>query len=111
MKLCRFVVIDAKNKKITVEERPKKESLEFMQGCVGGYIERGMDLENGDELFIDEEGLFKGYDFGFSINGSRFVGSGVLSASTKTGDTASAKSEVQSLQSEVEFFSIVEQGD
>ena len=52
----RVIHIDTKNRKITETE---VEGLPGMQKLVGGRIECAGQLPNGDEVFVNEEGLFE----------------------------------------------------
>jgi len=76
-KKSRAILIDAKNRII----KPIVISnLKDMQNAVGGYIERAHTHKNND-FYVDEEGLLKRYEYGFSIIGAHqpfFVGNGLV---------------------------------
>lgn len=54
--------------------------LADLQRCVGGLICFAHGWDNGDVLFVDDEGLLKGNTRGFEIQGAHqpFMGSGVI---------------------------------
>lgn len=73
------IIIDAKNREIREETIPE-DRLKFLQECVEGYIERAITLPNGDDVFVNEEGLLISFDYGFYIRGGHqiFAGNGVV---------------------------------
>lgn len=108
MKL-RVIHVNAKTREILETE---VETLEDMQALVGGYIERAETLDNGDDVFVNEEGLFEGYDFGFSIGPRLFVGNGfVIGPVDDEGNSTSAKSTVDGVLDSVQFQTIVQEED
>src|ERR1041384_5946621 len=79
-KLARALLIDPKERVIKAIQLER--SLEALQEMVGGYIELGVGLENGDVLYVDEEGGNKP-NRPFIIGAGRcgplgFVGRGLL---------------------------------
>lgn len=104
----RAIVIDAKKREVREEEFDPAKGLEFLQKCVGGYIERGRELRNGDSVFVNEEGLLEGLDFGFYIEGAHqpFVGSGVVVNHDEDGETIAAKSPLTMIKAMVQFFGV-----
>ncbi len=101
----RVIIIDAKNKEI---REGTVETLEDMQVLVGGLIEVVGPLSNGDDLFADEEGLFKGYEYGFAIGGGvKILGSGfVIGEVDPEGDSRDCKSTVESVRRIVTWLEI-----
>ena len=59
----------------------KNDLLNALQSMVGGYVERVpyMEKMGKNNLLVDEEGLFKGYKYGFVMDGHTFMGNGVIS--------------------------------
>ena len=58
----------------------KKPTLETLQSDVGGYIEL-VELDNGDQLIVNEEGLLLSLPFNqnaSALAGRRIVGNAVL---------------------------------
>jgi len=79
--------INAEAKTISICEI---QSLEDMQALVGGYIEpvhytKGLGQA---QLYVNEEGLYKDYKYGFSIDGYGFVGNGFITCGVKDVDVS-----------------------
>ena len=76
MKKVSGFFIDALQRKVSKIE---VETLEDMQRCVGGFIELAPGHNTSQTLYVNEEGLIKGFDYGFSFGGSEpFLGNGLL---------------------------------
>lgn len=58
MKQVKAIVIDPFNQQV-YEKEIGQDNLPDMQSIVGGYIEAAGRFDNGDVLFVNEEGLFK----------------------------------------------------
>jgi hypothetical protein len=104
-----FLRIDAENR--TFEECSVAQStgLQAMQKAVGGWLEAGSDLANGDCLYVDEEAMLKGPRFFFRIGNSRpYAGNGVVSRINGEGATVSAKSKIASLEKQVKWLTPAE---
>lgn len=56
--MVKVIIIDPFKRQI-YEKEIGQDNLQDMQGIVGGYIEAAGAFENGDILFVHEEGLFK----------------------------------------------------
>lgn len=68
--------LNAKEQKI---EKVALASLADLQRCVGGPIELAPGHNTAQTLYVDEEGLFKSYPYGFTFGpSSAFVGNGLL---------------------------------
>jgi hypothetical protein len=71
------IFIDAKNQQVTyVNNKGQLEDLYLTLGV--DMVEIGWYFSNGDTLWVDEEGLLNGTDFGFRINDRDFVGNGII---------------------------------
>ena len=74
-----MVVINAKEKKIeAISDHP---GLDTLRGIVGGSIAFAHTFENGDTLYVNDEGLLDdSIDYGFIIEGGHqpFAGNGVI---------------------------------
>jgi len=102
------IIIDAKNKTLKEISMERGDTLRAMQSAVGGRIERATTLENGDDVFVDEEGMFNGADYGFQIQGAHqpFLGNGVVASCDNAGNTVAAKSTIEELGLLVKFFTL-----
>ncbi len=107
----RAIVIDAVNRVVREEEFPDGEgaSLAFMQKAVGGYIELATELDNGDTVFVNEEGLLKGPQYFFDIGAHQaFAGNGVILNVDQDGNSISAVSPVEDIRASVTFMTPLE---
>lgn len=89
---------------INAETREVKEvkagTLKEFQALVGGYIARGLELPNGDEVFVNDEGLLGSPEHFFYIDGAAqpFAGNAyVTGATTRAGNSSDAKSEIKAV--------------
>lgn len=108
-KMIRMILIDSEKKEVTEFAAHPGASLEAMQQSVKGMIERATQLPNGDDVYVDEEGLFKGYKSGFVLPGighQPFIGNGVVAGCNVEGDTISAKSSLDVLRKQIKFIDI-----
>jgi hypothetical protein len=101
------VVIDAEKKEVRIESIDNK--LEAMQGIVGGLIERAWVLSNGDDLYVNEEGLLNGSKSGFVMDHAPqpYMGSGFIVGHDGKGnatDAKTAKVKAEHLRQHVNFF-------
>lgn len=84
-------------------------TLADLQALVGGYIERGCTLKNGDDVYVNEEGLLGCPEHFFFIGGSRsqpFAGNGVVVREYRP-----AKSTVEELNQQIVFMNIKDVGE
>lgn len=104
MSRTKVLVIDAQKQEI---REATVETLEDMQAIVEGLIERAQILKTGDEIYVNEEGLFKNFEYGFSVAGafSRFyLGSGyVIGEADDEGDNTDVKISIENLKKLVTF--------
>lgn len=71
------IFIDARNQRVSYVEN--KGQLEDLYNTLGvNMVEIGNYWENGDVLYVDEEGLLNGTDFGFELGGRQYVGNGLI---------------------------------
>lgn len=100
----RHYFINAKEKKIEV--RLEVVNLDLLQGYVNGYIEavHPDSISPADVLYVDEEGLFKDYDYGFIIDGQRILGNGVIVGPDKNRRVVDSLTNLEDIK--VVFFTI-----
>lgn len=100
----RVLIIDAEKREIREGE---VSTLEDMQKLVGGYICRGLTLENGDEIFVNDDGLllspehffyYEGAHMPFALNGY------VTGEATASGRTTHAKMDLEALKAKITFM-------
>lgn len=100
----RAIIIDSKLRQVRLYDNTGLKSL---QAAVGGHIVTAHILPNGDTLFVDDDGLLKYYDTGFSYSGAHqlFVGNGVIvGPPDEHGDDTHAKSGIAEVEESVMFF-------
>lgn len=80
--------------------------LKELQRYVGGYIERALELPNGDDLFVDEEGLLKSPEYFFMHEAGHqpFAGNGIIVGHDKEGETIAARSTLVDVIGKVDFM-------
>ncbi len=80
-------------------------TLEDMQALVGGNIECGHVLENGDHVFVNEEGLFSGIEHFFEIGAHQpFAGNAfIIGPPDSEGDSLPAESDLLDIEGRVHF--------
>jgi hypothetical protein len=70
-------------------------------------IEIGLSFPNGDDLYVDEEGLLTTGHKVFKLNGLPFVGCGLLLGTDEDGEALSAKTGLVDLQCYVGWTDLV----
>ncbi len=88
MKQVKVVVIDPFKQQI-YDKEITQDHLPDMQGIVGGYLEAVGSLDNGDMLYVDEEGLLKDNQKFFKIpelSQDALAGVGFVQGHNKNGD-------------------------
>lgn len=109
MKNKRVLIIDAANREI---REGAVSTLEDCQALVGGLIERGIILENGDEVYINEEGLLDDTQENFfRVEGAEahrpFAGNGyIIGEVTSSGDNRPAASSISDMRKRVQFIKV-----
>lgn len=79
--------------------------LKDMQKIVGGLIERAMILDNGDEIYVNEEGLFDQSLKPFVIDGNVFIGNAyIIGSVTSSGGNRPAASSVDDIYRQITFL-------
>ncbi len=99
----RTIIIDSEKREIRIAF---VKGLEEMQAIVGGPIERACVLENNDEVYVNEEGLFGSPQHFFFIHGIMpFAGNGFIIGKTNDkGDNLDFKSSLEQIGDAVVFM-------
>jgi len=71
------IFIDAKNRKVSIHENKGQLEDKYLILKVN-MVEIGIYYPNGDTLWVDEEGLINGTDYGFQLEGREFFGNGLI---------------------------------
>lgn len=69
-------------------------------------VQVAMKLENDDTIWVDEEGLFKGLPYYFSVTGGHqdFAGSAIVAGSDDEGNCVDVKSSLADIRGMVKFL-------
>jgi hypothetical protein len=100
----KVIVIEASNGTVRIGFA---SALKDLQKLVGGYICLATTLANGDEVFVDDEGILKEYPYGFTITGAHqpFFGNGyVIGPADDEGGDTDAQSTVDEIARMVHFW-------
>jgi hypothetical protein len=76
------------------------ETLEDYRTAVGGNIEVATIFRNGDTVYVNEEGLFQGFQNWFAIRGVThqcFAGNGIVGGVDKGGECVDVKTPIKEL--------------
>lgn len=102
----RAILIDPIKREVTevqIHHALEGDTLGDLQKAVGGYIELAHRFDNGDDLFVNEEGLYK-YSIFFDIGAhSPFAGSGIIVGHNSAGNTTPAKSSIEDIKSRIRW--------
>lgn len=103
----KVILIDSTNRKVSlVELDPAKERLAQYQEMVGGWIEKGVEFENGDVVYINEEGLFNQPGPWFWLPGERpHIGNGVIVGTTEDGEDREPETQLMRIAQLITFLS------
>jgi hypothetical protein len=110
----KIIIIDADMRDIyekTIGTDDSEKVLEAMQDAVGGLIERAGELENGDDVYVNEEGLINGTVNCFQMPGvgqGAFAGSAIVVGHDGDGNTVEAKSTKGEIRKKVNFLNLYE---
>lgn len=89
--MARVICIDAETKRVYEDELPTGDTLPFLQKKVGGMIELAGGIEGFNaDVFVNEEGLLEGLDYGFLMPGvgqGWFAGNAVVAGVNDEGET------------------------
>ena len=100
----RAILIDANAQEIN---EYKNTGLESLQKAVDGYIAIGHTFDNGDTLWVNDEGIWSNNHNLFKLAGAcnLFIGNAVITGGADAqGNTLSAKSTIRSLRKNITFL-------
>jgi len=106
----RAIRIDMKKKTVTEVELDSTDTLKALQEQVGGLITTAHCLENGDDIYCDDEGLLKHQEgfFRYERVSPPCVGNGIIVGHDGHGRTVAAKSTLEDIQKAIVFMDSVE---
>jgi len=106
----RAIRIDVEKRTVTEVELDSTDTLKALQEQVGGLITTAHCLENGDDIYCDDEGLLKPQEgfFCYDLQTAPFPGNGIIVGADDKGRTVAAKSTVEEIQKAVVFMNSIE---
>lgn len=98
------IFINAKER--TVDYINNTGDLSAMYDTIGCEMVQiaNFNANTGDTLWVDEEGLYKNYQYGFVYNGQQLVGNGVIYGSNVGGDNCNVRATLEDVIPELLFF-------
>lgn len=102
----RAIFINAKEQTVSyVENKGQLEDLYLTLGV--DMVEIGRYYPNGETLWVDEEGLINGTDFGFQLDGIDYVGNGLIYGTNRMNPELkdSALTDIKNIK--VRFFNLI----
>lgn len=106
MKPRRIIIIDAQEK---ILHEATVTDLKDMQKIVGGYICLACSLPNGDEIYVNDEGLLSDPKFFFYPEGAHqpFALNGfIIGGPDSEGELTDAKIKLEEAKAMIEFYGI-----
>lgn len=106
--MLKIIFIDARKKEISIL-RLEGNVLSECQRLVEGYIQSVYNIDEGNEIYADEDGLMKNYRYGFSLlhNPAQiYVGNGIVMRHNKEGEEIDTNVSVKMLKMVVRFHEI-----
>ena len=99
------IFIDAKNQQVSIIETKAQLEDKYLVLDVD-MVEIGRYYPNGDTLWVDEEGLINGTDFGFQLDGVEYMGNGLILGTNRENPELDASAVTPLKDLEVMFFSV-----
>lgn len=106
MRPLKVIAIDARNCRVF---DAMVVNLESMQALVNGRIEPAIELKNGDEVYVNEDGLAdSSIDYGFRLNGSNLlVGNGfIIGGIDRRGGHTNVQSQLKEISESIEWIAL-----
>jgi hypothetical protein len=105
------ILIDSTARTVKEVQLVEGHTLEGMYKHLGvELVERAFELPNGDDCFVDEEGLMKDSQGFFMYKGAHqpFAGNGIIVGLNEDGETIAAKSNVDEVKSQITFYTLAD---
>lgn len=92
-----------------MELSPGGDELEQIYKLLDCELITSVQLPNGDAIFVDDEGLFKGHTGCFIVRGhpEPLTGKGLVIGTDRQGNSADAKASLQALTAETAFMHLL----
>ena len=99
------IFIDAKNQQVSIIETKAQLEDKYLILDVN-MVEIGKYYENGDTLWVDEEGLINGTDFGFQLDGIDYMGNGLILGTNRENPELDASAVTPPKDLQLKFFTV-----
>ena len=99
------IFIDAKNQQVSIIDTKAQLEDKYLLLNVN-MVEIGKYYENGDTLWVDEEGLINGTDFGFQLDGVDFMGNGLILGTNRENPELDASAVTPLEKLKIKFFQV-----
>ncbi len=100
------IFIDAKNRKVSIVENKGQLEDKYLILNVN-MVEIGRFFPNGDTLWVDEEGLINGTDYGFQLDGIEYMGNGLIYGTNRENPELEASAVTPLDKIKVKFFNLI----
>jgi hypothetical protein len=100
------IFIDAKNRKVSINENKGQLEDKYLILDVN-MVEIGRYWDNGDTLWVDEEGLINGTEYGFQLDGIEYMGNGLIYGTNRENPELDASAVTPLDKIKVTFFELI----
>jgi hypothetical protein len=100
------IFIDAKNRKVSINENKGQLEDKYLILNVN-MVEIGRYWDNGDTLWVDEEGLINGTEYGFQLDGIEYMGNGLIYGTNRENPELDASAVTPLDKIKVTFFELI----
>jgi hypothetical protein len=99
------IFIDAKNRQVSIIENKGQLEDKYLILDVN-MVEIGRYYPNGDTLWVDEEGLINGTDYGFQLDGVEYMGNGLIYGTNRENPELDASAVTPLEKIKIKFFTL-----
>lgn len=99
------IFIDAKNQQVSIIDTKAQLEDKYLILDVD-MVEIGRYYPNGDTLWVDEEGLINGTDFGFQLDGVEYMGNGLILGTNRENPELDASAVTPLKDLKLKFFTV-----
>jgi hypothetical protein len=100
------IFIDAKNRKVSINENKGQLEDKYLILDVN-MVQIGRYWDNGDTLWVDEEGLINGTEYGFQLDGIEYMGNGLIYGTNRENPELDASAVTPLDKIKVTFFELI----
>ena len=100
------IFIDAKNRKVSINENKGQLEDKYLILDVN-MVQIGRYWDNGNTLWVDEEGLIIGTEYGFQLDGIEYMGNGLIYGTNRENPELDASAVTPLDKIKVTFFELI----